>query len=105
MNRDTLANLIAEKLEIKKITAKKFVLAYEEVVADTLGGGDDIDLVGFGKFKVVNRSARQGKNPKTGELMNIPETKSARFKVGKSIKDAVNSKSKSKIKSSSKSKK
>ena len=60
-----------------------------EVVTEALVAGDRVSLVGFGAFEVTNRAARMGRNPQTGEDMEIPATKAPKFKAGKILKEAV----------------
>jgi DNA-binding protein HU-beta len=81
---------IAEKLGTSKTEAEAFVKAYQEEITSTLAGGHSVTFVGFGTFSVGDRAARDGRNPKTGETIRIPASKSAKFKAGKALKDAVN---------------
>lgn len=90
MNRIELIESIATKAEITKKDAEKALAAFMDTVKDTLASGDKIALVGFGTFEVTERAAREGRNPKTGETMHISESKSPKFKAGKSLKDFVN---------------
>ena len=59
-------------------------------VNDALADGDKVQLVGFGSFEVKERAAREGHNPKTGEAIQIPESKKVSFSASKSLKDSVN---------------
>jgi DNA-binding protein HU-beta len=68
--------------------------AFIEVVSDELKKGEKIQLVGFGTFEVTKRAARTGKNPQTGKAIKIPACKAPKFKAGKALKEAVNSKKK-----------
>ncbi len=90
MNKTELIAAVAETSSMSKKDAEKFVKAYEEVVIKELVAGGKIQSVGFGTFEVSERKARKGRNPKTGEAMDIAASKSVRFKVGKALKDAVN---------------
>ncbi len=90
MNKTELVAAIAAATEMSKKDTEKFVKAYEEVVKNELVAGGKIQSVGFGTFEVSERKARVGRNPKTGEKMDIKASKSVRFKVGKALKDAVN---------------
>ncbi len=90
MNKTELIAAVAETSSMSKKDAEKFVKAYEEVVVKELVAGGKIQSVGFGTFEVSERKARKGRNPKTGEAMDIAASKSVRFKVGKALKDAVN---------------
>lgn len=89
INRTELISLLAEKLGISKAQAEKFLNSFVEVVTDTLVAGDEVNITGFGSFRKVTRSARNGVNPKTGERMQIPASNSVSFKAGKTLKEAV----------------
>ena len=90
MNKTELISAIAEKSGLMKKDSEKALKAFEETVINTLASGGKIQLVGFGTFDVVERSARDGRNPQTGEPMKIAASKTARFRVGKNIKEALN---------------
>ena len=90
MNRMELVAAIAEKSELSKKDAEKALKAFTDVVADELKKGEQIQLVGFGTFKVSERAAREGRNPQTGETMQIKASKSPKFTAGKALKDALN---------------
>lgn len=92
MNKTELIAAIAEKAELSKKDAEKALRAFEDAVTEELVNGGKVQLVGFGTFDVASRVAREGRNPQTGESMPIPASKAPRFKVGKALKDAVNSK-------------
>ena len=81
---------IAEKTGLTKKDAEGAVKAFTDTVAEQLKAGDKIQLVGFGTFEVAERAARTGKNPQTGEAINIPASKAPKFKAGKALKDVVN---------------
>lgn len=89
MNKTELIALMSEKAEISKKDAEKALTAFTNVIADALVDGDKVQLVGFGTFEVVERAARTGRNPKTGEDIEIAASKSPKFKAGKALKDAV----------------
>ena len=89
MNKTELITAMAEKAEISKKDAEKALAAFTNVVADALVDGDKVQLVGFGTFEVVERAERQGRNPATNEPMLIKASKSPKFKVSKTLKDAV----------------
>ena len=91
MNKTELIAAVAEKAEISKKDAEKAVKAFTDVVSEELVNGGKIQLVGFGTFEVSERPAREGRNPRTGETMTIAATKTPKFKVGKALKDMVNS--------------
>ena len=91
MNKTELIAAVAEKAELSKKDAEKAVKAFTDVVSEVLVNGGKIQLVGFGTFEVSERAAREGRNPKSGEVMNIPASKTPKFKAGKALKDMVNS--------------
>ena len=91
MNKAELVAAIAEKTELSKKDSEKALKAFIDVVTEELKKGEKIQLVGFGTFEVVERAAREGRNPQTGETMNIPASKAPKFKAGKALKDEVNS--------------
>ena len=90
MNKSELVSAVAEKAEITKKDAEKFIQTFVDVVTDELAKGGKVQLVGFGTFDVAERKAREGRNPQTGAPMKIEASKAPRFKVGKALKDAVN---------------
>ena len=89
MNKTEFINAVAAKGEIDKKEAEKAVNAVFGAVTDALKAGDKIQLVGFGTFEVKERAEKQGRNPKTGEVMTIAASKIPSFKAGKALKDAV----------------
>lgn len=89
MNRSQLVDKIAEKTELTKKDADKFLGAYMEAVAEALQANDKVALVGFGTFEVRERAARQGRNLHTGETIEIAASKYPAFKPGKALKDSV----------------
>lgn len=90
MNKTELINAVAEKSELTKKDATKAVEALLDVLTDSLSKGDKVQLIGFGNFEVRDRAARSGRNPQTGEAIEIPASKVPAFKPGKALKDAVN---------------
>ncbi|MDR2650245.1 MAG: HU family DNA-binding protein [Clostridiales bacterium] len=92
MNKTELIAAIAAKSELSKKDSEKALQAFEEAVKEELVAGGKVQLVGFGTFDVAHRAAREGRNPRTKEVMPIPASKAPRFKVGKALKDAVNGK-------------
>ena len=90
MNRTELVAAVAAKAELSKKDAEKALKAFSDVVAEELKAGGKIQLVGFGTFEVSERSAREGRNPQTGETMTIAASKAPKFKAGKALKDAIN---------------
>ena len=90
MNKTELVAAVAEQAGLSKKDAEAAVKAFTDVVAEALKAGDKIQLVGFGTFEVSERSAREGRNPRTGETMTIEASKTPKFKAGKALKDLVN---------------
>ena len=82
MNKTELVKKIAEKAEISQAQAKSVLEATLESVKESLHGGDSVQLIGFGTFSVSERAARTGKNPRTGEQIQIAAKKIAKFKAG-----------------------
>jgi DNA-binding protein HU-beta len=89
MNKATLIAQIAEKSGLERKQAEKALDAFIETVTETLKAGDKVQLVGFGSFEVKERAAHSGRNPATGETIEIPASKSPVFKAGKTFKDAL----------------
>lgn len=89
MNKTELITAMAEKAEISKKDAEKTLIAFTNVIADTLVDGDKVTITGFGTFEVVERAEHQGRNPATGEAITIAASKSPKFKAGKALKEAV----------------
>ena len=89
MNKTELINAVAEASELSKKDATKAVDAVFESILDALKGGDKVQLIGFGNFEVRERAARKGRNPQTGEEIEIAASKVPGFKPGKALKDAV----------------
>ncbi|MFM2044542.1 MAG: hypothetical protein RLY86_3118 [Pseudomonadota bacterium] len=90
MNKNDLVAAVAETAGLSKSDAGKAVDAVFDAISGALKKGDDVRLLGFGTFAVAERAARQGKNPRTGETINIAATKQPKFTAGKGLKDAVN---------------
>ena len=90
MNKTELVAAMAAKADLSKKDAEAALKAFTDVVAEQLKKGDKIQLVGFGTFEVSKRSARSGRNPRTGETMKIAASKAPKFKAGKALKDVVN---------------
>ncbi|MDE1193049.1 MAG: HU family DNA-binding protein [Arachidicoccus sp.] len=98
MNKGELIDVLSDKAGTTKADAAKLLDAFTATVIETLGKGDDIALVGFGTFSVAERAARDGRNPQTGETIKIKASKVAKFKAGKALSEAVNTKAKKKAK-------
>ena len=90
MNKTELVAAIADAAELSKKDSEKALKAFVDVVTEELKKEHKIQLVGFGTFEVRNREARTGKNPRTGEAIQIAASKVPAFKAGKALKDVVN---------------
>ena len=90
MNKSELIDAIAAKAELSKKDAKAALEATLEAVSESLKAGDTVQLIGFGTFKVNERAARTGRNPRTGEEIKIAAAKIPAFVAGKALKDLVN---------------
>ncbi len=90
MNKNDLVAAVAQATGTSKADAAKAVDGVFDAIAGALQSGDGVQLVGFGSFSVANRAARQGRNPRTGETIQIAASKQPKFKAGKALKDAVN---------------
>ncbi len=89
MNKSELIDVIAAKANLSKKDAKAALEATLEAVSESLKAGDAVQLIGFGTFKVNKRAARIGRNPSTGEEIQIAEAKIPAFVAGKALKDLV----------------
>lgn len=89
MNKSDLISQVVESTELSKKDATKAVDAVFEAISTALQNGDKVQLVGFGNFEVRERSARKGRNPQTGEEIEIPASKIPAFKPGKALKDGI----------------
>ncbi len=90
MNKGELIDAVAASAGLSRADATKAVDSVLDNVTRTLAGGDSVSLVGFGTFSVKHRAARMGRNPRTGEAIQIAASKVPGFKAGKALKDAVN---------------
>ncbi|MBN7742678.1 HU family DNA-binding protein [Bacillus velezensis] len=89
MNKTEFVGAVAEKLGVAKKEATPKVEAVFNVIVETLAQGESIKIPGVGTFEVRERAARKGRNPKSGEEIDIPATKAPAFKAAKALKDAV----------------
>jgi DNA-binding protein HU-beta len=89
MNKSELIDAVAEKTEMTKAAAGRAVEAVLEVISETVAKKDTVAVIGFGTFEARSRAARNGKNPKTGEVIKIAATTVPAFKPGKAFKDKV----------------
>lgn len=90
VNKSQLIEKIAAGADISKASAGRALDSFIEAVTDALKEDDQVALVGFGTFAVRERAARSGRNPQTGETIQIAAAKIPAFKAGKALKDAVN---------------
>lgn len=90
MNKNELVAAMAEKSGLSKKDAEKALTALVDSVTESLKSGDKIQLVGFGTFETRKRAERTGKNPRTGEAIQIEASTAPAFKPGKALKDALN---------------
>ncbi|PLX34121.1 MAG: DNA-binding protein HU [Hyphomicrobiales bacterium] len=91
MNKNEIIAAVADKSDLSKADAGKAVEALLGVITDALKDGGDVRFVGFGTFSVSHRAATTGRDPRTGNTVQIAARNNARFKAGKALKDAVNS--------------
>ncbi len=90
MNKTELIAAIAEQADLSKEQASHALTAFQNVITEALVKGDDIAMVGFGTFGLKERAARKGRNPQTGEELDIPASRVPHFKAGKALKESVN---------------
>ena len=92
MGKTELIKNLAAKAYMSQSDTKKVLEAFLDEIATQLEQGEEIQIVGFGTFKVVERAARNGRNPRTGEIISIPATKTVAFKSGEQLKNKINGK-------------
>ena len=90
MNKNDLIGSVADSAGMSKADASKAVEAVFDSITGSLKSGDEVRLVGFGTFSVANRKASEGRNPRTGDKIQIPASKQPKFKAGKGLKESVN---------------
>ncbi|MCH9620822.1 MAG: DNA-binding protein HU [Chlamydiia bacterium] len=89
MNKNELIEELSDKTGFTKSDTQKFLNAYIEAIQKALRKGNEVQLVGFGTFKITKRKARVGRNPQTGKELKIPAKKVPSFRPGKALKDSV----------------
>ena len=89
MNKTEMIDVVAKDAGISKAAAGSAIDAVVGAVSGALAGGDSVTLVGFGTFSVAVRAARKGRNPRTGQEIQIKASKTPKFKAGKTLRDAV----------------
>lgn len=92
MNKNELIAKVADDTDLSKADATRAVDAVFDTISSQLSGGEEVRLVGFGTFSVSDRRATEGRNPRTGEKIQIPASKQPKFKAGKQLKESVNHK-------------
>ena len=90
MNKTNLIDEMAEDAGISKAEAKKALESFLDNVGETLKKGDRVSLVGFGSWSISKREAREGRNPQTGNTINIPSKNVVKFKPGTELQKSVN---------------
>lgn len=90
MNKNDLVAAVASESGLSKSDATRAVESVFESITNALKTGSEVRLVGFGTFSITNRKASTGRNPRTGEPIQIPASKQPKFKAGKGLKQAVN---------------
>ena len=90
MTKIEFVDAVAKETEWTKKDSEEAINAVVKVITNALVAGEKLSIVGFGTFEVVERAAREGRNPQTGETMKIAASKAPKFKAGKALKDMVN---------------
>lgn len=90
MNKNELIAAVADSTGLSKVDAGNAVDAVFDSISDALKNGTEVRLVGFGTFSVTHRKASTGRNPRTGEAIQIPASNQPKFKAGKGLKESVN---------------
>jgi len=90
VNKNDLVAVVADSTGLSKADSTKAVDCVFDTITDTLKKSEEVRLVGFGTFTVTRRAASEGRNPRTGERIQIPASNQPKFKAGKGLKDAVN---------------
>jgi DNA-binding protein HU-beta len=89
VSKNQLAQMLADQLEISKKQATEYLETFTDTVTKLMKQGNKVNISGFGIFKVANRAARMGRNPATGETIQIKASKKAKFTPSKALKEAV----------------
>jgi DNA-binding protein HU-beta len=90
MNKGDLVSAVAEKVGLSKGQAGEALDAALGTITEALKRGEEVKIVGFGSFVIANRAAGEARNPRTGEKVNVPASKTPKFRAGAGLKDAVN---------------
>ena len=89
MNKSELVTAIATKTKSSKVQAESYLDVTLAIIQKTVSKGEEVKIVGFGSFTKAVRKAKTGRNPKTGQTINVPNTNVPRFKPGKEFKEIV----------------
>lgn len=89
MNKREFIEVVAKRMRVSKTDAEKFIDLYTEVVSSNMKRGQNVKLIGFGTFTCRTRKGRTGRNPRTGESIEIPSTKYVKFIPGTALKEMV----------------
>lgn len=89
MNKTQLVEKIAQQADLSKAKAAEALEAFIQTVTDNLSKNEEVSVVGFGTFTVSERAARAGRNPRTGEAIEIQASRLPKFRAGKTLKEAV----------------
>ncbi|MBA3474119.1 MAG: HU family DNA-binding protein [Rubrobacter sp.] len=89
MNKTEFIERVAEEADVPVSEAQRYFDAVENVVTSALKGGEEVQITGFGKFYIQERTAREGTNPQTGKKMNIPAQRVPSFSAGNTLKESV----------------
>lgn len=92
MNKNDLIEHIAQEYELTKTFARDIIDNLFDTISASVQAGDEVSIFGFGKFKLVERKARKGRNPQTGEAIKIAASKNVKFEQAKAMKELVNTK-------------
>ena len=90
MNKTELVKVVAEKADLTQAVAADAVNAIVDAIVESLVEGNEVAILGFGSFKVADRTARTARNPQTGEMVEVPASKAVSFKVSKALKEKLN---------------
>ena len=90
MNKTDLINVVAQETELKKKDVEAVINATVDAIAAALKEGDKVQIIGFGTFETKAADEREGRNPRTGEIIKIPASKRPAFSASKALKDIVN---------------
>lgn len=94
MNKTELIGAVAQKAGLTKKDTEKAINSFIDVVQETLAEGDTVAILGFGTFSARDRAAREGRNPRTGEPIQIPASRVPVFRPGRGLRDAVKTENK-----------